>query len=193
MLSSLLSPGPWETSGGLSVGYADMYFHLHFLRSLNGFMCLSKTIAVKQSSLHLSQTVINNMFLFCFHGISSDSKRADIVCYQQILEARYVIQAGAYRIVVQSVLITRLRLQLSAVSAQLWGLSWASCCTCYTKYSSYHQEVLRSSIPNPFPIICTSWEHLHIQSWRIGETHGWLSCVPDHTIACDENLQTGNI
>lgn len=36
-ISSLLSAGPWEISGGLSVGYADMYFHLHFLRTLNGF------------------------------------------------------------------------------------------------------------------------------------------------------------
>lgn len=119
-------------------------------------MCLSKTIAVKQTSVHLSQTVINNMFLFCCCGIKSDSKRADFLCYQQILEARYVIQAGAYRIVVQSVLITRWRLQLSDISAQLWGLSWASRCTFYTKYYSYHKALLRSCTPNPFH------HHLHI-------------------------------
>lgn len=119
-------------------------------------MCLSKTIAVKQTSVHLSQTAINNMFLFCFCGIKSDSKRADFLCYQQILEARYVMKAGAYRIVVQSVLITRLRLQLSDISAQLWGLSWASRCTFYTKYYSYHKAILRSCTPNPFH------HHLHI-------------------------------
>lgn len=36
-ISSLLSIGPCETFGGLSVGSSDMYFHVHFLRSLNGF------------------------------------------------------------------------------------------------------------------------------------------------------------
>lgn len=53
-VSNLLSTGPWETSGGLSVGYADMYFHFHFLRRLSGFDVFIKTIAAKQTDIHLS-------------------------------------------------------------------------------------------------------------------------------------------
>lgn len=56
-ISSLLSVGPWETFGGLSVGCSDMYLHLCFLRSLNGFDLFIKN--------HSCETNIRTFILDC--------------------------------------------------------------------------------------------------------------------------------
>lgn len=56
-ISSLLSIGPCETFGGLSVSSSDMYFHIHFLRSLNGFDEFIKN--------HSCETDIHTFILDC--------------------------------------------------------------------------------------------------------------------------------
>lgn len=50
-VSSLLSVGPCETFGALSVSYSDMYLHLHFLRSLNGFDVFIKSHS-READIH---------------------------------------------------------------------------------------------------------------------------------------------